>query len=86
MEWGLVNVVVPAAEVLAKATEVAEKLANGPTIMIGQIKAQINDALDQNLRQTWKDEVTYLGLGPGLDGEEAGLAFREKRAPKFTGR
>lgn len=86
LEWGLVNVVVPAAEVLAKATEVAEKLANGPTIMIGQIKAQINDALDQNLRQTWKDEVTYLGLGPGLDGEEAGLAFKEKRAPKFTGR
>ena len=86
LEWGLVNVVVPPAEVLAKATEVAERLASGPTIMIGHIKAQLNDALDQNMRQSWKDEVTYLGIGPGSDGQEAMLAFKEKRAPKFTGR
>ncbi|MFA7323182.1 MAG: enoyl-CoA hydratase-related protein [Candidatus Nanopelagicales bacterium] len=86
LAWGLVNRVVPADQVLVEATKLAEKLANGPTIMIGQIKAQINDALDQNLRQTWKDEVTYLGLGPGSDGAEAMLAFKEKRAPKFTGR
>ena len=38
------------------------------------------------MRQSWKDEVTYLGIGPGLDGQEAMLAFTEKRAPKFTGR
>ena len=85
-QWGLVNRCVPDAELMKVATEWAERLASGPTIGIGHIKSQINQGLDMNIRQTWREEVTFLGIGPGEDQAEAGLAFREKRAPKFTGR
>jgi len=85
-EWGLVNRCVPDEEVLALATEWAERLASGPTIGIGHIKSQINMGLDQTIHQTWRDEVTYLGIGPGDDGMEAMTAFMERRQPRFTGR
>jgi 2-(1,2-epoxy-1,2-dihydrophenyl)acetyl-CoA isomerase len=85
-EWGLVNRCVPDAEMLTVATEWAERLARGPTIGIGHIKSQINAGLDMNIQQTWREEVTFLGIGPGADMAEAAAAYREKRAPRFTGR
>jgi hypothetical protein len=30
----------------------------------------------------WKNEVTLLGLGIGDDGQEAGLAFKERHEPR----
>jgi len=84
-EWGLVNRCVPDAELMEVATDWARRLANGPTIGIGHIKSQINLGLDQNIRQTWRDEVTFLGMGIGDDGAEAMGAFQERRAPVFKG-
>jgi len=84
-EWGLANRCVPDAELMEVATDWARRLANGPTIGIGHIKSQINQAQDQNIRQTWRDEVTYLGMGIGDDGLEARAAFNERRPPVFKG-
>ncbi|MGW0593736.1 enoyl-CoA hydratase/isomerase family protein [Streptosporangium sp. NPDC002607] len=86
LEWGLVNRCVPDDQVLEVATEWAERLAQGPTIGIGHIKSQINAGLDMNIQQTWREEVTFLGIGSGADSAEAMAAFKERRPPNFTGR
>jgi 2-(1,2-epoxy-1,2-dihydrophenyl)acetyl-CoA isomerase len=85
-EWGLANRCVPDEELLQVAGDWARKLAAGPTIGIGHVKGQINDAIEQSMDQVAKDEVTLLGLGIGSDAEEAMRSFQERRAPKFTGR
>ncbi|GAB3715709.1 enoyl-CoA hydratase/isomerase family protein [Nocardiopsis oceani] len=85
-EWGLVNRCVPDDEVLPTATEWAERLASGPTIGISHIKSQINNAFDMSIQQTWREEATFLGIGPGdTDSTEAMRSFVEKREPRFTG-
>ena len=85
-EWGLANRCVPDDRLVKVAGEFAARLAAGPTIGIGHVKGQLNDAYDASLEQARKAEVTLLGLGSGADGAEAIAAFRERRPPRFTGR
>jgi 2-(1,2-epoxy-1,2-dihydrophenyl)acetyl-CoA isomerase len=85
-DWGLANRCVPDTGLLDVAGGYARRLADSPTIGIGHIKGQINDAFDATFDQVWKNEVTLLGLGIGDDGQEAGLAFREHREAEFKGR
>lgn len=85
-EWGLANRCVPDEDLLAVAGKYAHRLAALPTIGVGHIKSQINDAIDSSFEQAWKNEVTLLGIGIGNDGEEAMRAFAERREPRFTGR
>jgi len=85
-EWGLANRCVPDDELLRVAGDWARRLAAGPTIGLGHIKGQINEAFEQTMDQSVKDEVTLLGIGAGADSQEAFAAFRERREPRFTGR
>jgi 2-(1,2-epoxy-1,2-dihydrophenyl)acetyl-CoA isomerase len=85
-EWGLANRCVPDEELLDVAGDFARRLASSPTIGIGHIKGQLNDALDSSFDQVVKNEVTFLGLGIGDDGQEAMRAFQERREPQFKGR
>src|SRR5262249_44095767 len=85
-EWGLANRCVPDEDLLAVAGDYARRLAALPTIGVGHIKSQINDAIDSSFEQVWKNEVTLLGIGIGSDGAEAMRAFAERREPRFTGR
>jgi 2-(1,2-epoxy-1,2-dihydrophenyl)acetyl-CoA isomerase len=85
-EWGLANRCVPDDDLTSVAAEFAARLASGPTIGIGHIKGQLNDAYEASFEQVWKTEVTLLGLGSGADGAEAMAAFAARRAPRFTGR
>lgn len=84
--WGLANRCVPDSELLPTAKDFATRLAQGPSIGVGHVKGQINDAYEATFDQVTKTEVTLLGLGIGDDGMEAMRAFQERRAPKFTGR
>lgn len=85
-DWGLANRCVPDDQLLEVAGEFARKLATGPSIGIGHVKGQINDAYDSTLEQVAKHEVTLTGLGIGDDGMEALTAFKEKRPAQFKGR
>jgi 2-(1,2-epoxy-1,2-dihydrophenyl)acetyl-CoA isomerase len=85
-EWGLANRCVPDDKLTEVAGEFAARLASGPTIGLGHIKGQLNDAYDAGFEQAWKTEVTLLGLGSGTDGAEAMAAYAQRRPPRFTGR
>jgi 2-(1,2-epoxy-1,2-dihydrophenyl)acetyl-CoA isomerase len=85
-EWGLANRCVPDERLTEVAGDFAARLASGPSISIGHIKGQLNDAYDASFEQAWKTEVTLLGLGGGADGAEAMAAFAARRPPRFTGR
>jgi len=84
--WGLANRCVPDNQVLNVAREFALRLAGLPTIGVGHVKGQVNDAYESSFEQVWKHEVTIMGLGIGPDGAEAKAAFLERREPRFTGR
>ena len=85
---GLLNKVVPQAEVLATAKKLAKKLAGGAPIAQREIMKAIRLGLDTNLY----DGVTKIELAASKalqfteDFKEGAQAFLEKRAPNFKGR
>jgi enoyl-CoA hydratase len=83
---GLVNRVVPAADLLATAEALLRQiLANGPLAISLCIEA-VNEGLDRPLTEGLAVEATRFGiLGRTLDLAEGTAAFLEKRAPAFTG-
>jgi enoyl-CoA hydratase len=84
---GLVNAVVPAADLLSHATAMLRKmLANGPVAIAMSIEAVVRGVelpLDDALRL----EADQFGLLASTDDMREGMrAFLEKRPPNFTGR
>jgi len=84
---GLVNRVVPAAELAAAAREEAQRLAAAPTRAIAYAKRLINAAEDADLDAQLAAEAAYQELaGRTEDHAEGVAAFGEKREPRFLGR
>lgn len=85
---GLVTRVVPDAELDAETATLARRLADGPTITIGHIKANLNFAEQgATLAQALDHEaIRHIRCGMTEDHLEAAKAFVEKRAPKFVNR
>ncbi|MDH4334849.1 MAG: enoyl-CoA hydratase-related protein [Chloroflexota bacterium] len=84
---GLVNVVVPAAELAAAAQEAAARLAAAPTTAIGYAKRAINHAEDALLSESLAMEAALQELAGRTDDHAEGVAaFGEKREPRFIGR
>jgi enoyl-CoA hydratase len=86
LAMGLVNYVVPRAELMSKARELAAKLAaNGP-LAVRKIKEGVVRSsglpLDQAL--AIENEVSAAVLS-SKDAREGPRAFKEKRKPRFTG-
>jgi 2-(1,2-epoxy-1,2-dihydrophenyl)acetyl-CoA isomerase len=83
---GLVNKVVPRAELLAEAGRWADRLAAGPTAAIGLAKALTNRALETDRAQAFRDEAAGQELVTGTEDCREGLAsFAERRPPVFRG-
>ncbi len=84
---GLVNHVVPADQLLSRATKLATRLANGPRHAIRGTKASINkilrDTANLVLDTRLAVEKQYFYTD---DHREAIAAFLEKRPPRFSGR
>ncbi|MBI4296187.1 MAG: enoyl-CoA hydratase/isomerase family protein [Chloroflexi bacterium] len=84
---GLVNRVVPAAELQNAAWSFAKRLASGPPLAIRLTKHAINRVLQQQLANILDVADAFEAFSAITeDHEEAGHALVEKRKPKFTGR
>lgn len=84
---GLVNEVVPAAELAASVRAAAVRLAASPTRAIGYAKRAINHAEDALLGESLALEASLQELaGRTEDHAEGVAAFNEKREPRFVGR
>lgn len=83
---GLVNRVVPVAELRAVTRALAEKIASGPPAVQRMAKHMLNRAATSDLAAALDLEAYSQGLAIAGDDHQEGLAaFFDKRAPKFTG-
>ena len=85
--YGLVNRVVPHAELLPKAQEWAKRLAQGPTLAISMTKQMLNRELSMDLDSAIEAEAQAQALMlMGEDHRRFYEAFKAKEKPSFTGR
>jgi 2-(1,2-epoxy-1,2-dihydrophenyl)acetyl-CoA isomerase len=83
---GLVNRVVPVAELRAVTRALADKIAVGPPAVQRMAKHMLNRAATSDLPAALDLEAYSQGLAIAADDHQEGLAaFFEKRPPKFTG-
>lgn len=83
---GLFNRVVPDAELQTEAFGLAASLAAGPAVALRNMKDNLNDALTQDFLTSLDGEAPRLvEAARTSDHREAVSAFKEKRAPRFTG-
>ena len=83
---GIVNKVVPGAELEAATREWATRLASGPTKAIGWSKQLLNDASEVDRRTLLVTEAMLVELNvQTLDSKEGVASFMERRPPEFKG-
>ena len=84
---GLVGELCSDEQLLATATELAARLASGPTFAFAQTKQLIRDGASRSLaEQLAAEQAAGLLCGRSADGVEALRAVVEKRAAQFIGR
>lgn len=84
---GLVNRVVPVADLDATVDDWAARLAAGPPIALAQTKALLDGALTSTLAESLDAEAAAQTVNFGTeDTKEAIAAFLGKRPPRYTGR
>ena len=81
---GLVNEVVAATELLARAQELAQTIASKPKMALQLIKEAVNNGLEMDMNRAFGYEADLFGLCfATADQKEGMLAFLEKRQPKW---
>jgi len=87
LQWGLVNEIVPAAELRSRATQVATELAAGPTVAFATMRALLRDSWHNDLRTQLTAELQGTkDTGRSDDAAAAIAAFAAKTTPTFQGR
>lgn len=84
---GLVSRLVEEGEALPHAQALAERLAGMPSVALGMIRRQVNQALGADLDTALEVEAVYQSRASATEDFREGVrAFREKRPPLFMGR
>jgi 2-(1,2-epoxy-1,2-dihydrophenyl)acetyl-CoA isomerase len=82
---GLVNRVVPAAELDAATSAVVQILATGPVLATRQAKRLVRESLSRTLSEQLDAEAASFAACAGTaDFVEGITAFLQKRAPQFS--
>ncbi|MFJ4710804.1 enoyl-CoA hydratase/isomerase family protein [Streptomyces sp. NPDC088785] len=86
-DLGIVNRVVPGADLAAEAGAVARALAEGPTVAYAALKESLAYAADHSLDETLeKEDELQSRAGSSEDHAIAVQAFVAKKKPKYLGR
>jgi len=84
---GLVNWVVPAAELSAQTQRIASRLAQGPTRAYAEAKRLLNRSLQSAIETQMEEELqAFARCAATSDLAEGVTAFVEKRKPSFKGK
>ena len=85
LELGLLREVVDDHELESRAMEMATDIANGPQVAQRLLKRSIYNAADMIFEQSLDEIAAKTAISDHHpDAKEGGLAFREKREPKFN--
>lgn len=85
LRLGMVNRVVPAAQLMETTMEMAATIAAGPTRALGLTKRIVNRSLDASLPELLEMEAAAQALCMMSDDHGEGVrAFLEKRPPRFS--
>jgi enoyl-CoA hydratase/carnithine racemase len=87
LELGIVNRVVPAAKLAEETYALARRIADGPQIPIRMIKRLVYQSMRLDLRTHLDLVSSHMAVVRDTQDHKEGVqAFKDKRAPKFTGR
>ena len=85
-DMGMINFVVPAAELAAETAKLAQRLANGPTHVYGNTKRLLYRSLENEFEaQLQMEAEAFADCAIRSDFREGVMAFVEKRKARFTG-
>ena len=85
LELGLVHEVVPDAQLLARALELARELADGPQVAMRLLKRSLYNAAQMTFELSCDEIAAKTALSDHHpDAREGVRAFQEKRAPRFN--
>ena len=84
---GLVNEVVPAASLIARAEQILKQIASNAPVSVRLSLEAVNRGMDTSQSEGLALEASYFGLCAATEDKKEGTsAFLEKRAPQFHGR
>jgi len=87
LRLGLVNRVVPAADLETATTAMAQRLAAGPTVAYGAMKRLMRESLDRTLPEQLAAEKDAFVRCAGTEDFRAGVeAFHQRQPAHFAGR
>jgi enoyl-CoA hydratase len=84
---GLVNEIVPAADLIARAEAILKKIASNAPIAVKFALEAANKGMETSQGEGLLLEASYFGLCAATEDKKEGTtAFLEKRTPQFRGR